>query len=1181
MSDKKTIEKAIFLARDWQRKIQETPTLLKENKLHHQVNAMLKNSKEKYCMMELLDQSFRTENFGRVKAQMLFIFKKYGLPKFLSFKEKCLVRLFFVIGKYIPNISVPLFIKQVMKSTEQTVLSADSEKLKNHLKKRKKEKTSVNLNLIGEVVLGEKEANQRIQQYLKALQHPDINYISIKISTMYSQIHVLDFGGTVKIVSERLALIYREAMRNTFVDDSGQKSYKFINLDMEEYRDLEMTVQVFMQTLERPEFHFLKAGIVLQAYLPDSFAYQKRLIQWAKKRIQNGGVPIKIRLVKGANKEMEETESSLKHWQLATYNQKIDTDAHYKKMLEYAFIPENAKAVQMGIASHNLFELAYAYVYAEKQNTLEYLTFEMLEGMCENAYQIIKKNRNVVLYAPAATKENFTSAIAYLFRRLDENTAPENFMRHIFGLKVNSPDWQKLEKSFLKSFEKKDFLKNSPNRTQNRLEENFTELQDLNTYIPESDTDFTLSQNRIWAENIKNKWQKNTDFIIPVVFAGENFTKNKQQKSIKDKNQDFLEIGKYCVADKADIKKALEIAEKDPDKWREKTILERSKMMANVANIFRNKRADLIGVAAMEVGKIFTETDVEVSEAVDFVNFYAHSALKFEKDFPNLKMQGKGVGLVVPPWNFPIAIPVGGIASALAAGNTVIIKPSSNAVACAYELCKCFWEGGISKNTLQFLPCSGAVAGENLIPSEKIDFVILTGGEDTAYKMLAKRPNLFLTAETGGKNAMIVTNVADKEKAILDIVQSAFFNSGQKCSACSLLVLEKDVYEDTKFKEMLVDAAKSLKVGSVWNFENKLSTLANPISDTLRKALTHLETGEEWALSPKIKNDYLIHPCIKYGVKQGNFTFRTELFAPVLSVVCADDLKHAVKMVNTTGYGLTSGLHSLDEREMAYWKKNIKAGNLYINRTTTGAIVLRQPFGGMGKSAIGTGRKVGIYNYITQFMNYEEQNFPKVKPFKNEILERLENFDKTIFEKEIKQLKNVLFSYQKNYENEFSKEKDYANIRGEDNHFRYLPVKKILFFVSEKEDLFEIGSRIIACKIIGITFKISIKNEENNTAIKALLKHKLLTKNNFIFERQNNILPQIKNYNRVFFGSKTKILEETYKTAHEFNIPIIKTKPLMEGRLELLHYFLEQSITNSYHRHGNLGSRIWQAKKHF
>ena len=269
------------------------------------------------------------------------------------------------------------------------------------------------------------------------------------------------------------------------------------------------------------------------------------------------------------------------------------------------------------------------------------------------------------------------------------------------------------------------------------------------------------------------------------------------------------------------------MAFEDPDGWAQQSQEQRHQILSQAAIEVRKRRGDLIGVAAAEVGKVFMETDVEVSEAVDFLEFYPEAARYFEK-FQGLQCEGKGVGLITPPWNFPIAIPLGGVAAALASGNRVILKPASDAVLCAYEICCCLWEAGISRNTLQFVPCPGSLAEEHLVKNPSIDFVILTGGESTAQKMLKAKPDLFLSAETGGKGATIVTAMADREQAIKNILHSAFSNSGQKCSATSLLVLENDVYFDDKFRERLVDGAKSLKVGSVWDMENKLGTLVAP-----------------------------------------------------------------------------------------------------------------------------------------------------------------------------------------------------------------------------------------------------------------------------------------------------------------------------------------------------------------
>lgn len=324
------------------------------------------------------------------------------------------------------------------------------------------------------------------------------------------------------------------------------------------------------------------------------------------------------------------------------------------------------------------------------------------------------------------------------------------------------------------------------------------------------------------------------------------------------------------------------------------------------------------------------------------------------------------------PWNFPIAIPAGGVAAALAAGNTVILKPASDAVLCAHMVCECFWSAGVSKNTLQFLPSSGALAGEELVTNRDIDFTIFTGGEQTAYDMIKLRPDIHLSAETGGKDATIVTSMADRDQAVKNVVASAFNNSGQKCSATSLLVLEEELYSDESFKKMLIDATSSLEVGSVWDFKNRIGTLSSKPSGNLEKALSFLDEGEEWLIKPSYANNdnpYMLKPSIRWGTTVGDFCHMNELFGPVLSVMRAKDLNDAINIVNSTGYGLTSGIESLDNREQEIWKESLRAGNLYINRGTTGAIVIRQPFGGMGKSAIGSGKKAGGFNYVTQFMN--------------------------------------------------------------------------------------------------------------------------------------------------------------------------------------------------------------------
>lgn len=1171
-------ESAKNVAASWQSEIDRSRER-SEKKFHEIMKRMLKNPMNKIFLIELLDQSFRAHNSKRIANQLEYIFSKYKDTDIFTDVEELLVWSFRHIGIYMPDTSVELFIQYLRHDISQIVIKGEDSPLNKHLKKRREEHTRVNINIIGEMVLGEKEAQARIQKYINALNNPHIDYISIKISTIFSQVIPAAHVWSVNEISHRLERIYSAAMQNTFLHN-GKQEYKFVNLDMEEYRDINITIDAFMQTLSKEKFYSLEAGIVLQSYLPDTLENLKKLVTWAKKRINKGGVPIKIRLVKGANQEMELTEASMRNWPCVTYLNKAETDANFKILMDYLIDEKVAPYVHVGIASHNLFDHAVAMLLARERGVEAYCSAEMLEGMSETAYHVLKKEGlNVILYAPTATKETFTNAIAYLVRRFDENTAEENFLRHSFGLHVDSPAWKILLKSYDDSIEILPQIALSPFRTQNRNTEILKSESDIENYTfkNESDTDFSLLQNIKWAETISEKWKnisKNGGFHASAVVGGE-LIKSENSVDVIDKSQyhEKVIVGTYTRASQSDLEKAVSIAKADVEGWRKLSSIKRQKVLMDVAQEFRKSRADLVGIAAAEVGKVFSETDVEVSEAIDFLNFYPYSAQKL-RALDGVEAEGKGVGLVISPWNFPIAIPAGGIAAALAAGNTVILKPSSDAVLCAYRLCQCFWDAGVSKNTLQFVPCSGKEAGKHLITNSDVDFVIFTGGETTAKQIIKSRPDIHLSAETGGKDATIVTALADRDQAVKNIVASAFNNSGQKCSATSLLVLEREVYEDENFKNMLVDAASSLHVGSVWELHNRIGSVVDFPSGNLKNALSHLDEGEEWALEPSYadNNPYMLKPSIRWGTSRGDFCHMHELFGPVLSVMCAENLEDAIDIVNSTGYGLTSGLESLDEREQEIFKEKLHAGNLYINRMTTGAIVIRQPFGGMGKSAIGSGKKAGGFNYISQFMklHFEEESSENLYADKLRPLLEEENDIAYSLEKTLK-LTNDFTHWLQTH---FNKEHDYSNIRGESNVIRYIGVKSVLFRFDEDDILYEMLASIAAAKMVGAKVYVSIpKNPKSEGLLYLIEKKSFLLENDDTFALEDEIALEkaMLSVQRIRFLQPPKIA--MCEAVAEYAL-YIATEPFMEhGRIELMHYFIEQSISDSYHRYGNLGLR--------
>lgn len=1181
--EKETYNEAKKLATKWQSNI-EINRENAEKKFHAIMKRMLKDPKNKIFLIELLDQSFRSLDNNRIADQLEYTFNKYNNITFFTEFEQLLVWLFRNAGIYLPFISVPLFIQYLRNDIKDIVIKGEDRALNSHLQKRINEDTRVNINIIGEAVLGEREAKERVEKYMKVLQNPNIDYVSIKISTIFSQINPIAYDWSVEQISLKLEKIYQAAMQNEF---------KFINLDMEEYRDINLTVDVFIKTLSQDEFKNLHAGIVLQTYIPEALIHMKKLYAWAKERVDNGGAPIKVRLVKGANQEMEQTEASLRGWPCVTYLNKSQSDANFKVLMDFLLDKDVAPYVHVGIASHNLFDQALAFILAKQRGVEKYFSAEMLEGMSETAYHILKNdNINVILYAPTATAKTFTNAIAYLVRRFDENTAEQNYLRHSFGLKVPSEAWDILLKSYDDSIKALSDLAMLPYRNQDRNLDILKVDTEPEKYIftNESDTDFVLEKNQIWAQSIRDKWKnisKKEPFNAYPVIAGEQI-RSDVIKEIIDKSQyhDNIIIGQCEMATQKDLEIAVKVAKSDPAGWSRLSLNQRTEILMNVAHEFQKNRADLIGVAAAEVGKVFSETDVEVSEAIDFLNFYPYSVKKLS-DFNGILVKEKGVGLVISPWNFPIAIATGGIAAALSTGNRVILKPSSDAVLSAFLLCKCFWDGGVSKNTLQFAPTEGVLAGEHLVRNKDIDFVIFTGSEKTAFSMLESRADIHLSAETGGKDATIVTSLADRDQAVKNVIASAFNNSGQKCSATSLLVLEKEVYEDEKFKHMLIDATQSLNVGSIWDFENKIGSLVNIPSGNLKKALEHLDKDEKWLIKPSYtdnKNPYMLKPSIRWGTQKGDFCHLNELFGPILSVMCADSLDDAIDIVNATGYGLTSGLESLDDREKKIFKERLKAGNLYLNRMTTGAIVTRQPFGGMGKSAIGSGKKAGGFNYVSQFLNISFDGSSLKERANHIYIQRLEEIlkdetqYKTILENAIKTIENFAYWLDK----EFKKEHDYANIRGESNIIRYLNVKSVALVIEENDSLYEIVCTIAAAKMSGSTLHISMPKKVVSPELLWLIDKKdylLDDRDTFVNEDNENRLKSMKNSDRVRYLNEKNIERDVYESISIVAIHIASEPFISHGRVELMHFFIEQSISDSYHRYGNLGLKALTSKE--
>lgn len=1213
LDDRNTIRDAtIGLAREIQARAKQLQTPA-ERRQQAELDRMVQHPRDKATLTQLTDQAFRSDRAARAADQLVHILDVQGIPRFFSPVDRTMLRGFQSFGGYLPGVAVPLVKEKMRHETANVILPAERQELSNHLTQRRDEGVRMNVNFLGEAILGEQEAHQRLQMHLNALQMPQIECVSVKISTLYSQISTLSADSTIRTVSNRLELLYRAALRNEYEHKDGTKTSKFVYLDMEEYKDMLLTEQVFMHTLDREGLETVRAGIALQAYVPDSHAIQQRLTAWARGRVAAGKSPITIRIVKGANMEMERVEASHRGWPQAPYQHKIETDANYKRMVLYGLQPENIDCVHLGIASHNLFEVAFSIVVAARLGTLDRIQFEMLEGMANHQRRALHEIvDNLLLYAPACRQDDFIHAIGYLVRRMDENTGPDNFLRHAFKIEVDSPDWMKMEKIFTESLEKIETTYASPRRTQDRRETPAQPAapESWREFDNEPDTDVTLPANCQWAAGIVKQWSERSGDNAPepmisigsdaVIGAGglvESF----------DPSRPGVVAARFHAASPQQITQATEYAATDPSGWRDLSPGERYETLRRVAQEIRLSRADLIGAAMGDAGKTILESDPEISEAIDFVEFYAATALELQTQ-RDLGARPRGAVIVISPWNFPIAIPCGGIAAALAAGNTTILKPASDTFLPAAILCECFWRAGVPREALQLIACSGRDASAYLLGHPEIKTVILTGGTETALRILEARPSLDLLAETGGKNATIISSLSDRDLAIKNVLHSAFSHAGQKCSATSLLLLEEEVYHDNDFRNALIDAASSLTVGSAWSLKTKMGPLIRPPSGDLARGIKELEPGESWALMPRDLDDNpcLFSPGIKWDIQRGSFTHLTELFGPVLGVMPYRDLSEAIDIIHETGFGLTSGLESLDDREQDEWQRRVQAGNLYQNRPTTGAIVLRQPFGGMGKSAFGPGIKAGGPNYVVPLMHFgdtgaAEENtssekevklndapgLPALSSFWQHLMRRdsppAEEVRSNMPADDFARLKRAILSYDKFATEEIRHQHDTVRLVGQDNFRRYLPMTHVRIRVAQQDTWFEIFARAAAVIAAGGRASISRNPDLHSAPIAALerLTQQWAADLEFIEETEEELAEAIWSgqVDRVRYAGHIEV-PACIRTAARDQFVYIATDPVTQhGRIELLWYVREQSLCIDYHRYGNLGFRAEEPRR--
>jgi RHH-type proline utilization regulon transcriptional repressor/proline dehydrogenase/delta 1-pyrroline-5-carboxylate dehydrogenase len=857
-------------------------------------------------------------------------------------------------------------IKQVIKTVERL----------------RKEKMAFTIDLLGEAVITESEAQSYLERYLELMQQlveasknwgviPAIDeadgqiipqvQVSVKLTAFYSQFDPLDPQGSEEKVSDRIRILLRRA----------QELGASVHFDMEQYAYKDLTLTILQKLLLEDEFRQrTDIGVTIQAYLRDSLEDGKKLISWLQQR----GYPLTVRLVKGAYWDQETIKSEQKHWPQPVYNDKAATDANFEAITQ--LLLENHQYVYTAIGSHNVRSQARAIAIAESLNVpRRHFEMQVLYGMGDKlAKALVNQGYRVRVYCPYG---ELLPGMAYLIRRLLENTANSSFLRQNLE---NRPIEELLAPPNVES----------QTKDQRRKQEG--------GFVGAADTDFAHEEVRnMFTAALAGVREQLGRVYLPLV-NGEYVNTQELIDSVNPAN--FGEVvGRVGLISVAQAQEAMEAAKAAFPSWRKTPVQERAGVLRKAADLMQSRRAELTAWIVLEVGKVVKEADAEVSEAIDFCLYYAEEMERLDKgvnydvagETNRYIYQPRGIAVVISPWNFPLAIACGMTVAALVAGNCTLLKPAETSSVITAKLTEILVEAGIPQGVFQYLPGKGSQVGAYLVNHPDTHIIAFTGSQEVGCRIYAEAATLKpgqkhmkrVIAEMGGKNAIIVDESADLDQAVVGVVQSAFGYSGQKCSACSRVIVLEPIYDT--FVQRLVAATKSLNIGAA----ELPSTQVGPVIDAQARdrILAYIATGKtqaQVALEMTAPTQgYYIGPVIFSEVPPDATIAQQEIFGPVLAVIRVKDFTQALAVANSTNYALTGGLYSRTPSHIQQAQTDLEVGNVYINRNITGAIVARQPFGGFKLSGVGS--KAGGPDYLLQFLeprtvteNIQRQGFAPI-----------------------------------------------------------------------------------------------------------------------------------------------------------------------------------------------------------
>lgn len=842
------------------------------------------------------------------------------------------------------------------------------------------------LDVLGETVIADRVARQLQELYIRLINRlgevsaswpsaplldrapwgpiPRVN-VSIKLTGIVAKFDPIDPEGTTAAVLDRLRPIFGAA----------RKRGAFVNIDMEHYAVKDLTFHIFKRILTEPEFAgWPDCGIVVQAYLRDAERDMEELIDWVRRR----GVPIAIRLVKGAYWDAETAGAIRNGWPIPVYSHKWESDACFERCARMML--EHADIIRPAFASHNVRSIA-AVLAMEKMlglppNTVE---FQMLTGMGDQLKRaLVAMKQRLRIYSPFG---NLVSGMAYLIRRLIENTANESFLRQSFG--GDAPIEQLLR-------EPACFATPAPPPLPKPVIQDPDEYAEMNPFENEPDVDFSRPESRQAMQDALARARTLAGEKLPALIDGQPCEAGTWTASLNPSNPSQI-VGRATDSDPALADKAVAAAGRTFEQWAAIPAVDRAAIVSRAADLLHARRFEAAAWVVLEVGKNWREAIGDVVEAIDYLRYYAYEMNRLTRRVRLRNLAGeantyayrpRGVAAVISPVSFPFALMTGMTAAALVSGNTVVVKPATQASVCANWLVRLLHEAGVPAGAVNFLPGRGEAVGDYLVRHPDVDLIAFTGSSavgtrivETAAQHRARHAFFKrVIADMGGKNSVIVDDDADIDEAVQATIASAFGFSGQKCTSCSRVIATAGVHDE--FLAKLVEAAEGIQPAAA----DLPGTSFGPMIDaaSLERARNWVEIGKKEARcvlegrpaarsgANRPEGGYYFWPVIFADASPNARISQEEMLAPILTILKARGFEHAVEIANGTPYALTAGVFSRSPAHIELARRALHVGTLYLNRKTTVSRVDRQPFGGFGKSGLGI--KTGGPDYLLQFM---------------------------------------------------------------------------------------------------------------------------------------------------------------------------------------------------------------------